>query len=145
MLDWRKSVELIFNALLAMFSASKLDAGFCPMAPTPQQFQETVSFGQGRDGKFNVPNSIQVASRLVDTRIAGSENGRTIGWLYLDEHAQEYVVLIANLSPDLYKAFQVPPSHLSRRSAYTDTVPQVPSVRLPQGIEIRSCSQRYSA
>ncbi len=125
-------MELIVAALLARTNDA---ARFCPLAPSPILYQETVSESLGKSGRFNVPNSVQVASRLVDTR-----TNQTIGWLYLDEHANQYVALKPYVDRSLYAAFHMPGNNMHKPSYPTEAIAQVPSAKIPNGIEVQSCT-----
>lgn len=126
-------LELVLAAVLGL----RLDEGFCPLAPSPLRHMENVGIAV-KNGQFtNEVLSAEVASRLIDT----AEAGRTIGWLYLDEHGTHYVVLKPHVRREVYVGFGMNWFNHFKPDTYTETMAQRASLRLPPGVEIRSCTQ----
>ncbi len=134
--------------LLAVFlGLGGHDARFCPTAPSPILYEETVSLSQSRPKKvsmtmpvdlktFDSPNSAEVASKLVESR-----TGRLVGWLFLDQKGSQYVSLVPYVDRPTYVAFHMPGNNMHKPGYATEAIAQV-NLRMPKGIEVRSCTQK---
>ncbi len=138
---------MMMMTLATLLGLGRYDAHFCPSAPSPILYQETVSLSQSKPIKismtmpvdlktFDTPNSAEVASKLVE-----SNTGKLVGWLYLDERGNPYVSLVPYVDRALYAAFHMPGHNMHRSEYATEAVMQV-NLRMPKGIEVRSCTQK---
>ena len=124
--------------ILMTIAFAQLDGKFCPLAPSPKHYTDNIGMRVNTAGQMTTPLSAEVAARLVDTRITKSDN--TIGWLYLDELGLNYVILKPYVSSETYVAFGMNGFNHYRPDTYTEAKVQAP-LRLPKGIEIRSCTE----
>lgn len=125
-------------AVVVMLAFGRGDAAFCPSAPSPVVYQQTASISQTSSGKFDRPNSVQVASKLINTK-----TGKLVGWLYLDEHGLPYVSLVPHIDRATYVWFHMGDYNTRNRRYATDANAQ-PHLWLPPNVEIHSCTQKYS-
>ena len=126
--------SLVAFILALMVAASPADAKFCPAFPSPTGYSETRSQIISASGKLIRDNSVQVAMRLVNIKTK-----KNIGWLYLDEHGQSYVSLIAHVDRAIYRFYEMDTYNMYKPEFATEATLQR-NLRLPSGIEIRSCS-----
>ncbi len=123
--------------VLAAVLGSPLDKGFCPAASSPQRHMDNVGVAVKNGQMTDEALSAEVAARLIDT----TEAGRTIGWLYIDEHGTDYIVLKPHVRRDVYNAFGMNWFNHYRPDTDTEVMAQLPYLRLPAGVEVRSCTQ----
>ncbi len=121
-------------AALILAAAVVSGAAFCPSAPSPLAYQETLTaFSKGPSGKFDQTHSAQTVQKIVE-----KGSGRLLGWLYLDEYAWPFVGLTAYPDPRTYRWFHLDKFNKYRKDVPTESLLQ-PTLRLPPWAELQRC------